>query len=75
MIEDIKTLKRRVDSISTNISIYENDLSKYLKSLEKYDIKSIPEHIRKLMQENKQKINEEQKLLRKADLIISRMED
>ena len=75
MISDIKTLKRRVDSISTNISIYENDLSKHLKSLEKYNIKSIPEHINKLKQENKQKINEEQKLLRKANLILERMED
>ena len=76
MLVDIKTLKRNVDSISTNISIYENDLGKHIQSLKKYGIDGSTEsHIAKLKKENRILIDKEQSLLNKANRILSRMED
>ena len=76
MIIDVKTLKRRVDSISTNISIYESDLERLLKNLKRYRINGeIPDHIKKLKEENKKLIPEEQSWLRKADRILSKVEE
>jgi len=75
MIADIKTLKRKVDSISTNIKIYERDLEKHLKDLKSRGIEgSISSHIKQLKDENKKLIQQEQSLLRKADKILNRME-
>lgn len=74
MLIDIRTLKRKVDSITTNLAIYECDLQKHEKRIELKGIDSIPEHIEKLKAENKDLIKHEQVLLRKANRILSRIE-
>ena len=76
MLVDIKTLKRNVDSISTNISIYESDLGKHIQSLKRYGIdSSVESHIAKLKKENKELIAKEQSLLNRANRILQPMED
>lgn len=82
MISDIKSLKRKVDSISDNIKIYEADLSKHIQNLKSRGIdgsmggiSAIGDYIKELKEENKELIDKEQSLLRKSDKILSRMEE
>ena len=82
MLVDIKTLKRNVDSITTNIQIYERDLAKYLKDLKNRGIdgsmggiSAIGDYIKERKEENKELIAKEQSFLGKANRILQRMED
>ena len=82
MISDIKSLKRKVDSISDNIKIYEADLSKHIQNLKSRGIdgsmggiSAIGDYIKELKEENKKLIDKEQSLLGKANRILNRMEE
>ena len=71
---DIRTLKRRVDSLTTNIAIYENDMRKNIKTLKLKGIESTDNYIEKLKAENKKLIEQEQKLLNRVNRILTNIE-
>jgi mRNA-degrading endonuclease YafQ of YafQ-DinJ toxin-antitoxin module len=72
--DDIRTLKRKVDSIITNIKIYERDIKKATKKLkENYnisDIKDIDEILDNLNDKVKIMQRAKDKLLRKANNLL-----
>lgn len=71
---DIKTLKRKIDSIVTNIAIYERDMAKHIKTLKLKGIESTDNYVEELKNKNKKLIDEKEKVLGKVDRILTNIE-
>ena len=75
---EIRELKTKVDSISDNIKVYLHDLDKMKKKLVELgveDFNSVNDQIAEIKEKNNKLIKREQAFLKKADKIISRMEE
>jgi hypothetical protein len=72
--DDTRTLKRKVDSIITNIAIYKKDISRYKKKLQnQYDIEDLSD-IKPLIESLEEGVKEmnkkEEKLLQRASHLL-----
>lgn len=77
MIEDdIKTMKRKIDAIITNISLYQRDIKTHMKKLKSNygigDIENINDIIKELEFNIKILNKQEQKLLIKASRLLNK---
>jgi prefoldin subunit 5 len=78
-INDIRTLKRKVDAITTNIKVYERDVARYESTLkEKYnihDIDDIDSAAKKIEKKIKKLSKKKHQILSKASKILSEVEN
>jgi hypothetical protein len=74
---DIRTLKRKIDSIYTNIKIYQHDLKRYEKTLEdKYGITEIEDAenlVDELEAKNRKRRKQQQSILSNAAKLIKKI--